>query len=186
MVYEELFTVGAAIVHLLRRSNRKSTQRFTEFITRKVRSWIPQSIKSRVAGKSASGDISGFFQSLLSWMKVLNLIALCGEWFERNEFLFLIYDLSRGHWCQHCKFRVELDVIYRSIVNGLDLIQFFQYLVFNGSRFCLYKTIDWWVWGGELHASTFRFKMRGCCPVLLIGSWTMWGKAQKQVFLDRN
>jgi len=190
MVYEELFTVGAAIVPPSQTSNRRGTQQINTIINySKGEVMDPINQIKVVLRQNQRWDNSKLIQKatfINESSKILRYELFDGknEFDAGNEFRFVDLRFIRATGVNIATITVEADVIYADANINLprqDQV-YSQYLDLNGQYFIYTNDRP----GGnpdiesEYILVTFRFKSEESpTPVFLIGSLTQWGKSQE-------
>jgi len=188
MVYEELFTVGAAIVPPSQTSNRRGTQQINTIINySKGEVMDPINQIKVVLRQNQRWDNSKLIQKptfMNESAKILRYELFDGknEFDAGNEFRFVDLRFIRATGVNIANITVEADVIYADANINLprqDQV-YSQYLDLNGQYFIYTNDRP----GGnpdiesEYILVTFRFKIEESpTPVFLIGSLTQWGKS---------
>jgi hypothetical protein len=188
MVYEELFTVGAAIVPPSQTSNRRGSQQINTIINySKGELMDPANQIKVVLRQNQRWDNSKILQKptfMNESSKTLRYELFDGknEFDASNEFRFVDLRFIRATGVNIANVRVETDVIYADAninVPRTDQV-YSQYLDLNGQYFIYTNDRP----GGnpevesEYMLVTFRFKTEeNASPVYMIGSLTQWGVA---------
>jgi len=188
MVYEELFTVGAAIVPPSQTAGRRESQQLNVFVNYSngevvdVINQVKVLIRQNQRWDNANYLSKPTFLNDIS--KTLRYESFDGSNTFRagNEFRFVDLRFIRATGVNIANVRVETDVVYADAVIDRPRPEsvYSQYLDLNGQY--LVYTNDRPGGNPELESeyvlTTFRLSMEQNMPsVFLIGSFTQWGKS---------